>query len=501
MNTYEQNVADFLLSGRDPVRTALWTLDRAYSYADLDSASYRVVRYLASLQLDKGDRVLLAAENSLFWVAAYLGTLRAGLVSVPVPVGTLAQDLDYILLNTEAKAAFAGERFVLRNQQRFRGCHVVSSLESIPQGGEAVAAPEPARGDDLAALMFTSGSTGRPRGVMISHRNIIANTESIVEYLHLNEDDCIMAVLPFHYCFGTSLLHTHLRVGARLVLDHRFMYPELILHRMIETRCTGFAGVPTHFQILLRRSGIKTRQFPHLRYVQQAGGHLAPALIAELQAALPDTEIFTMYGQTEATARLSYLPPEMLDRKRGSIGRAIPGVTLSVLDESGHAVRPGEVGEIVAEGDNIASGYWRAPADSAACFRDGRLYTGDRAKLDEDGYIYVVGRAKDFLKCGGKRVSCRSIEDIVLGFDDVVEAAVIGVFDEILGEAAKLFVVPRESNSDHFEERLRVRCKASMPPWCIPREIVVLSSLPKNSSGKVLKEQLKQEEQCLSSSL
>jgi acyl-CoA synthetase (AMP-forming)/AMP-acid ligase II len=198
-----------------------------------------------------------------------------------------------------------------------------------------------------------------------------------------------------------------------------------------------------------------------------------------------------MYGQTEATARLSYVPPELLEKKMGSIGKGIPGVKLRVLNESGDEVRPGEVGEIVAEGENIARGYWRAPQESATSFRDGRLYTGDLATVDDDGFIYIVDRAKDFLKCGGTRVSCRQLEERILEFEGLVEAAVIGVPDEVLGEAVKVFVVPRNARSTGLEESLLRFCKACLPPQLVPREVVVLQGLPKNSGGKVLKQNLR----------
>jgi acyl-CoA synthetase (AMP-forming)/AMP-acid ligase II len=339
--------------------------------------------------------------------------------------------------------------------------------------------------------MFTSGSTGKPHGVMVSHANIVANTQSIIEYLPLTADDRIMAVLPFHYCFGTSLLHTHLRLGASLVIGSTFTYPETVLQRMIDTECTGFAGVPSHFQLLLHKSSLRKKHFPHLRYVQQAGGHLAPACIRELQRALPKTKIFVMYGQTEGTSRLSYLPPEMLERKTGSIGKGIPGVRLRVLDQRGVPVAPGEVGEIVADGGNVALGYWGAPRESATVFREGRLYTGDLATIDSEGFIYIVGRAKDFVKCGGKRVSCRQLEEQLLEFDPLLEAAVIGIPDDLWGEAIKAFVVPRTADGCELKERVSQFCKERLPPQLVPREIVVLDALPKNSAGKVLKDALK----------
>jgi long-chain acyl-CoA synthetase len=501
-----RNVAEFLLEGKTAEHIALRMVDRECTYGELASATAAIAGYLMKIASANGERAILASDNSLFWVAAYLGTLQAGLVCVPLPARLSSEELDYILEVTEARIIFAEAGFAIRNQQHFRDCHLVTDRE-IPSAREVLSQQSfvnlssgtvdvngsfpRTNAKDLAALMFTSGSTGKPRGVMVSHANIIANTDSIIEYLGLTAGDRMMTVLPFHYCFGASLLHTHIKVGGSLVIDSRFMYPEVVLQRMIDSECTGFAGVPSHFQILLRRSSLREKIFPHLRYVQQAGGHLAPGFIRELREALPGTAIFVMYGQTEATARLSYLPPELIDAKLGSIGKGIPGVKLSVLNEAGEEVRPGEVGEIVAEGGNVTLGYWRAPLESAVSFRGGKLYTGDLARVDEDDFIYIVGRSKEFLKCGGKRVSCRQLEEQVLGFEGVLEAAVIGIADEVLGDAVKLFIVQRNPASRGIEERLRSFCKERMPPQFVPKEIVVLEALPKNAAGKVLKENLK----------
>ncbi len=496
-------VTPFLLEGKEPSRVALRMLEGDQTYGDLQSGSAKVAQHLTAAGLHKGDRVLLAGDNSLFWVSAYLGVLKAGLVCVPVPTTIAAEDLAYILQTTQARIGFVQARFAVANRQGLRTVALVTDRE-VPSFSNALSfaklrADDIGAGDDstniesddLAALMFTSGSTGKPRGVMVSHGNIIANTTSIIQYLDLTENDRIMAVLPFHYCFGTSLLHTHLRVGASLVVDLRFLYPEKILERMQETECTGFAGVPSHFQILLRKSSLRKKQFPHLRYVQQAGGHLAPSFIHELRDALPRTKIFVMYGQTEATARLSYVPPEALDKKLGSIGKAIPGISLRVLNDSGEEVAPGQTGEIVAEGANVAHGYWGEPEESAKCFRNGKLYTGDLGTVDDDGFIYVLDRAKDFLKCGGKRVSCRQLEEKLVEFDELLEAAVIGVKDELLGEAVKAFVVPRNSHSEGLEDRVLAFCKENFAHQLVPRAIVVMGALPKNTAGKVLKQKLK----------
>ncbi len=503
MSCNSADVTTFLLDGKDPSRVALRMIERDHTYGELQSASWEVAKYLRAAGGQKGEPVLLVSDSTFFWVAAYLGILRANLVCAPLPMTISGEDLDYILRTTQARVAFVQDRFAVLQEERLRQVRLVSDRE-VPgfahaltfatiraEGVNASNDLPDAERDDLAALMFTSGSTGKPGGVMVSHGNIMANTESIVQYLALTENDRIMTVLPFHYCFGTSLLHTHLKVGASLVIDPRFMYPEKVLERMLEAECTGFAGVPSHFQVLLGQSSLYKRQFPHLRYVQQAGGHLAPSFVRELREALPTTQIFIMYGQTEATARLAFLPPEYLDGKLGSIGKAIPGVRLRVVDQSDSEVAPGEIGEIVAEGANITRGYWDAPAESSVCFRNGRLYTGDLGTVDNEGFIYLVDRTRDFLKCGGERVSCRQIEESLLEFEELVEAAVLGMPDEVLGEAVKAFVAPRHSANHGLCDRLLTFCKSRMNAHLVPRKIIVLDALPKNANGKVDKQKLR----------
>lgn len=500
-----KNVAQYLLSDKDPDRTALSFLQSTVSYGDLAAQAGQIAAYLLRCDARPGDRVLLVSDNSLFWAASYLGTLQAGLITVPIPVQSSASYFASILKMSGAGIVCAQASVAATHAGVLSGTHlltervippiphVLSQLDfsSLPSAQPPVSDYASVNHDQLAAVVFTSGSTGQPRGVMITHANILANTESIISYLSLNEQDRMMAVLPFHYCYGASLLHTHLRVGGEVVVDNRFMYPETVLQRMIDTQCTGFAGTPSHFQILLRSSSLKRKRFPSLRHVQQAGGHLAPIFVRELRETLPDTKIYIMYGQTEATARLSYLAPEMLETKLGSIGKGAPGVTLRVLDEQGRDVRPGEVGEIVAEGLNVAKGYWQEPKESEAVFRNGLLYTGDLARVDEDGFIYIVDRAKDFLKCRGEKISCQQIEEAVVECGELVEAAVVGIPDDVLGEAVKVFAVPRNKHVDGLEERIASYCRTRLPLHQLPKQIVILQSLPKNSAGKVMKAVLK----------
>jgi acyl-CoA synthetase (AMP-forming)/AMP-acid ligase II len=260
---------------------------------------------------------------------------------------------------------------------------------------------------------------------------------------------------------------------------------------MIETtNSTGIAGVPSTFQTFLRNTSLPRRELKSLKKVQQAGGKLQNVFIEELVSALPHAQVFVMYGQTEATARLSYLPPKLLETKLGSIGRGIPGVTLNVLNDSGKNVNAGEIGEIVASGDNISPGYLNDPEESSEKFRKGKLYTGDLATVDGDGYIYIVDRKSDFIKSLGHRVSSQEIEAEILKIPEVVSAAAIGVPDELTGEAIKVFVVLKKKALVTSEAILKY-CRKNMVRHMIPKEIVVLEKLPINAHGKFVKSELR----------
>jgi acyl-CoA synthetase (AMP-forming)/AMP-acid ligase II len=345
--------------------------------------------------------------------------------------------------------------------------------------------------DSDAALMFTSGTTAEPRAVRITHRNIQANTDSIVKYLELSSAERMMVVLPFFYCYGASLLHTHLRVGASLVLSNTFIYPETVLDLMEAANCTGFAGVPSTYQILLRNSTFPERSLPPLRKIQQAGGKLHDALIRELIDSHPLAKVYVMYGQTEATARLSYLPPELLNSKFGSIGKGIPGVTLSVVrEEDGKNVQVGEVGEITATGDNISPGYYNDRVATQEKFSNGILFTGDMATVDEQGYIYIVDRKSDFIKSYGHRISSYEIESCVLQIPNVVAAAAVGVADDYAGEKIMVFVILCDG-STLKPEHIMDYCHANLARHMWPQEIIITKSFPMNAHGKVIKSELR----------
>jgi long-chain acyl-CoA synthetase len=347
---------------------------------------------------------------------------------------------------------------------------------------------------DLAALMFTSGSTGEPKGVMVTHRNIECNSRDIISYLGLTAEDRAMVVLPFHYCFGMSLLHTVLMAGGSLVLNNHFkLYPETVLQEIQKKECTGLAGVPSTYQILLRTSRFRQMSFPRLRWFQQAGGRLPNTCIVEIRNAFPLVRYFLMYGQTEGTARLSYLPPERLGDKLGSIGKGLPSTRLAVLKSDGSPVKSGseEIGEIVASGDNISLGYWNDPAETAKFFRNGRLHTGDLARVDADGFIFIVERERDMVKSGGNRVSAKEVEEVIAQMPEIVEVAIVGSPHELLGEAINAFVMVSATGGITALD-VQAHCRKRLPAFMVPQVVTFLKAMPHNGSGKVLKRQLKE---------
>jgi len=345
--------------------------------------------------------------------------------------------------------------------------------------------------EDVAVILFTSGSTGIPKGVMLTHYNLISNTNSIIEYLKLTKSDRVEMVLPFYYCYGTSILHTHFRVGASMVINNRFMFPQTVVDDINKYECTGFSGVPSTYQILLRMTNIKDTKLPTLRYITQAGGKLPEIFIKELIDILKGVDIFIMYGQTEATARLSYLPPHLIHQKMNSIGRGIDGTKLMVLNKQGNNVKPGEIGEVVARGFNVMKGYFNDKQETDKVIKQGCLYTGDLATVDDEGYIYIVSREKNIIKSGGIRISPKEVEDIILQIPQIVECVVTGVYDDILGEAVKAFVVLIENSYDIDSKYILDFCKNQLTSYKTPRYIEFLKALPKNSSGKVLIKKLK----------
>lgn len=487
------NVADYLLAGGRAEDPFMREPDGMRTHGQLRAAAATLSQELASAGLAPGSRVGLLSRNSLFWVAAYLAVIRSGHTVVPFPTVLTPQDIatraafvecDTLLLESALEGRFAEVAHLMRTVITDEALDAGTSGGCIDLGSAAPPAAE-------AVLMFTSGTTARPRAVRVTHDNIRANTDSIIDYLALDRDDQMLVVLPFSYCYGASLLHTHLRVGASLCLCDTLTFPESVVEMLAQERCTGFAGVPSTYQLLLRASSFGSTALPDLRHLQQAGGRLPPTEVAEIAASYPDARLFVMYGQTEATARLSYLPPADIGTRPGSIGQGIPGVALRVCDETGADVPPGVVGEIRASGASITPGYFRDPDATAARYVDGELCTGDMARTDEDGYLYIVDRQQDFIKPWGHRVSSQEVEDVILALPDVVSAAVVGRPDRDAGEAIVAFCTPRPG-AVLTPDAVARHCRAKLARHMLPHDIHVIDSMPLNSSGKIMKATLRE---------
>jgi len=485
------------------------------NYAEVATRIQRLAAALAVQGVGRGDFVLVALPNMLATPIASMAIQYLGACCVELNREWGAKVLGEVAEQTQAKHAI-----VLGKDARIWGqlAHTWQSLwvvhpsapnESMKkalgvsplwlqedgqvEGEEEAPPPHTPAPDEAALLVYTSGSTGTPRGIMQTYKNIRANTESICQYLELSCADRVLSILPLYYCYGKSLLQTHLRVGGSVFFDNRFLYPRVVMEAMGAQQCTGFAGVPLTYEILQRQVGdLKTLLHPSLRYVTQAGGAMRPATIAWARRTFAPARLFVMYGQTEATARLSFLPPEFAESKAGSIGRGIPGVKLRVVDAEGQVCAPGVEGELVACGDNISPGYFKDEEATREMLREGWLHTGDLGHADEDGFVFISGRAKEFLKLSGHRTSPVEIENALLMHPNVAEAAVVGMPDALEGEKAVACVVLKVAGQTS-SEALRKFCYEYLPAFKVPKHIWERTSLPKTGAGKLARQLLKQE--------
>lgn len=486
------NAADHLLGeGRDE-DAAVIEAEGQTTFGELRAAVAVLAGALRDHDVPHGSRIGILGPSSAFWVAGYLAALE-GHVAVPFTDKVDAAEVAARVEKVGCRAVFLDRRYTRRYADAFGEQVVVITDAVLEQPQDSRRTPPPSHPTDPdadAALMFTSGTTAAAKVVRVTHRNIIANTDSVVDCLGLTREDRMLVVLPFFYCFGLSLLHTHLRVGGSVSLCNSFVFPEVALDQLERDRCTGFAGVPSSYQLLMRASTFLSRELPHLRSLQQAGGKLAHPLVEELVSARPGSQLFVMYGQTEATARLACLPPALALVKAGSVGREIPGVELQVLDGEGRPVAPGEIGEIYATGDNVSPGYLDDPAGSASKFPHGSLRTGDLAMMDEDGFVFVVDRVEDFIKSWGHRISSQEVEDCVMRIPDLVSAAAVGLPDPESGESVAVAVTVRPGAAITSDDVLAF-AREHLPRHVAPRSATLMETLPLNANGKLDKRALR----------
>lgn len=478
-----------------PAREAVVTRHDRMTFAALWAAVTRGAASLRERGIGAGDRVVLLAPSTSDAVAAYYAVLAAGAVVVPLDPEATPFELGARIAHSDPRLVIApsADR-VAAAMARHPAIHApsVTPRELLAEQQDRPSdAPRP-RVDDLAAIVYTSGTTDEPKGVTLTHGNLAANTLAVVDYLGLGPDDRVLSPLPLFYAYGSSVLHTHLAVGGTVVLGD-MVYAERTVERMAEERVTGFSGVPWMFVTLMDRTSFLSRPLPALRYLTQAGSRMAPSDIARLVRARPGVAFFVMYGQTEATSRLTYLPPTELSRRAGSVGRAMPGVRIEIRRPDGSVAAPGEFGEVVAAGPGIMAGYWRAPdATSAAVTTDDRgrwLRTGDRGSLDDDGYLYLDGRLSELIKVGGHRVSPAEIEDVARLLPGVAHAVAVAAPDPVLGQVVHLVIV-RAPGTEVSAADLVAHCRTHLSAYKVPRHVTFTDALPRTASGKVQRARL-----------
>ncbi len=495
-----------------PDKEALVCMKQRVTYAELDARSNALAHALIADGVRRGDRVIVFADNTVETVVSFWAVLKANAVVSVVNPLTKSDKLAYLLDDCRPAALITDQHLYnvfsgpARQSPHLRTVIVSGTIDdeklaAIPNSrrwDEALAAGDrnvpPARtciDIDLAAIVYTSGSTGDPKGVMLTHRNMLTACESIASYLRLCDDEVILCALPLAFDYGLYQMIMAFRVGARLVLERSFTFPAQVLKVMVEERVTGLPGVPTIFSILSEFKSLKDYDLSSIRYVTNTAAALPLKHILMLKDLFPQARIYSMYGLTECK-RCTYLPPEDLDRKPLSVGIAIPNTELWIVDEDGNKVGPGVVGQLVIRGATVMRGYWGKPEATAKKLKPGPLpgefvlYTGDYCKLDEDGYLYFVARMDDVIKSRGEKVAPKEVESALMNIPGVKEAAVIGVDDEVLGQAVKAFVVP-EAGVTLTEKQIQRECQARLENFMVPKYVVFLDSLPKTDTGKIKK--------------
>jgi acyl-CoA synthetase (AMP-forming)/AMP-acid ligase II len=454
----------------------------ACSAREIRSLVFGFAAGFSSAGLQAGDSVLISCGVSPASTLAYLGAMYAGVVPVLVDERSLANSGESVFARAGAKSVWTGKGVRCDWAERKGVAHLEGNFE--PQSTYSLP-PAHCAEEDLAVLMPTSGSTGTPRLVMVSHGNLTANTEAIARSQQLKTDETAMLVMPVSYCFGASLVHSHLYQGGGVVFDSRFMFPDKVLHAIATYSCTTFAGVPAIYKILLRRSNFRSFQLPGLRRFLQAGGALEPDSVREVRNIVPTADFFVMYGQTEATSRISTLSPGRLNEKLGSVGLPLDNLEVRIVDEEGREVQVGQIGEILVRGPSVCSGYFGDPEASKRKFWGGWLKTGDFACRDDEGYLWIKGRTSEFMKIRGLRVSFGEVEAKVSAVPGVYECAATAAQHPEAGEALALYVVADDVASAVVERVRRV-----LPPQWTCVSVRVVSQLPKTENGKIARAQL-----------
>ena len=475
-------------------QTAIVDRDQSYSYADLDLESGRIASAITLAGAVRGDRIGILLPKSFHECAAIFAISRAGGVFIPINPVLKPLQIAHILKDSGARCLVtnsAEARRLIEGAGPLPGLQIIA----IDDLGEALPPTAPAMGvgEDLAAILYTSGSTGTPKGVMLSHRNLLAGTRIVRTYLGIGPDDRILSILPFSFDYGLNQLLTVIEQGATIVLGS-FQLGDQIVSALAKHRITGLAGVPTIWAILTKAApALHKTPLPHLRYITNSGGAVPEATVLRLCEILPRTQIFLMYGLTEAF-RSTYLPPDEVRRRPTSIGKAIPECEVFPVTAEGQRAKPGEPGILVHRGPTVSLGYWRRPEDTARVLKPNPLrdieegadivcYSGDLVVEDADGYLYFVGRQDAMIKSAGYRISPTEVEDVLMSTGAFRQVAVIGLPDEWVGQKVCAVAVALNGSVDTVSILKQAAMK--LPGHMVPARIDVVDGLPQTPNGKV----------------
>ncbi|MCX5747286.1 MAG: AMP-binding protein [Proteobacteria bacterium] len=506
----------FVSAARTPKAIALVCGDRRYSYGELAIRARALAATLAGKGVVRGDRVVVFGDNTVETVVAFWGVLAANaIVSIVSPL-TKADKLAYLLNDCRAKVLISDGHLarifgdgakksphltsvIIAGKLDERTRTLVEGLPDITTWEAAVMAgdgpPRRCIDIDLASIIYTSGSTGEPKGVMLTHRNMLTACASISAYLDVQPDEVILGVLPLAFDYGLYQLIMAFKAGARLVLERSFAFPAQVLKKVVDEKVTGFPGVPTIFAVLAGMTTLAQYDFSAIRYVTNTAAALPVKHITMLRGLFPAARIYSMYGLTECK-RCTYLPPKDIDRKPESVGIAIPNTELWIVDDEDRKVPTGEVGQLVIRGATVMKGYWEKPEATAKKLRPGPipgeqvLYTGDFCKLDDEGYLYFVGRMDDIIKSRGEKVAPKEVESVITNLQGVREVAVIGVPDELLGQAVKAYVV-LDAGATLDGKQIQQHCQQHLESFMVPKYIEIIPELPKTTTGKIKKTDLR----------
>jgi acyl-CoA ligase (AMP-forming) (exosortase A-associated) len=497
---------------RLPDKEALVHGEERLNYIQVDQQAGGVASGLCTAGAGRGDRIAIFLGPSVAQVLSIFGISRAGAVFVPINEALLADQVRHIATDCSIKGLItdaARLSMLVPILDQIPTLEFVIVVDGPPADGISLptydfdrlrelpplTTPDIGSEKDLAAILYTSGSTGKPKGIMLSHANILSGATIVSTYLQIQESERILAVLPFSFDAGLNQLTTAFQQGATIVLM-TFVFAREIVRKLQSERITALAGVPTLWSLLAQpNSTLHKVQLPHLRYITNTGGAMPQSVLATLRDLLPATEVFLMYGLTEAF-RSTYLPPAELDRRPTSIGKAIPNTEILVINNAGQPCAPGEVGELVHCGPTVSLGYWNRAELNAERFRphpfrppemgcDERVcYSGDLVKMDADGFLYFVSRRDAMIKSMGYRISPTEVEEVLFQSGKLRGAAVIGLPDEVLGQRIKAFVVPRPDTAVDVTALLDF-CGERLPRFMVPKDVEVVESLPQNGNGKV----------------